>query len=364
MQRIFSGIRPSGDLHIGNYLGAIRQWVNLQDEHEVIFGIMDEHAITTPHEPDKLRQNTIETAMLYLAAGLNPKKVTLMVQSHVPAHAELGWILGTMTPLGELERMTQFKEKSRLIMRPVLYEEKGGKLVQITGDRVSKNLEEWQEKISKHKASIYAGLLNYPVLMAADILLYQTNAVPVGEDQVQHVELARSLAERFNNRHGKTFTVPEVMLQKEAARIMALDDPEKKMSKSGESDRGYILLTDSPDAIRDKIKAAVTDSGKEIKYDPAQKPAISNLLVIFSEFSGRPIAELERAYAGKSYADFKTDLAEAVAEGLAPLQQKFAEFKKDEKAVLNILREGSERAAAIAARTLSEVKQKIGFLMP
>ena len=328
-QRIFSGIRPSGDLHIGNYLGAIKQWVKLQDDHEVVFGIMDEHAITTPHEPAALRENTLETAMLYLAAGLDPEKVILMVQSQVSAHTELAWILGTITPLGELERMTQFKEKSHTLGA---------------------------------KEGTMAGLLNYPILMAADILLYQADAVPVGEDQVQHVEFTRSIAERFNNRYGKTFTVPKAMLERESARIMSLDDPSKKMSKSGESERGYILLTDSPDAIREKIKAAVTDSGKEIKYDPKSKPAISNLLVIFSEFSGKPIAELEDTYAGKSYVEFKNDVTRAVIAGLAPLQQKFKELEKDNDSVLRILRDGSERAAAMAQKTLADVKEKIGFL--
>ena len=258
-----------------------------------------------------------------------------MVQSRVPAHAELAWILGTMTPLGELERMTQFKEKSRSKLGALL---------------------------PAARQNVMAGLLNYPVLMAADILLYQADAVPVGEDQVQHVELARSIAERFNNRYGQTFTVPEVMLQHEAARIMALDDPTKKMSKSGESDRGYILPTDAPDAIREKIKTAVTDSGKEVTYNPDRKPAISNLLVIFSEFSGMPIRELERAYAGKSYVEFKADLAEAVISGLTPLQEKLAAFTKDPDGVRVILQKGSAKAAAIAEKTLNDVKQKIGFL--
>lgn len=328
-KRIFSGIRPSGDLHIGNYLGAIKQWLRLQDEHETFFCIVDEHAITTPHEPALLRRYTLDMAMIYLAAGIDPEKSTIFLQSHVPAHTELAWILGTMTPLGELERMTQFKEKSRSL-----------------GAR----------------EGIMAGLLNYPVLMAADILLYQTDAVPVGEDQVQHVELARSLAERFNNRYGRTFTVPAVMLQKESARIMALDDPTKKMSKSGESERGYVLLADKPDIIREKIKAAVTDSEKDVVYDPEKKPAISNLLVIFSEFSGQPLKELERDYSGKSYVEFKTNLAEAVVSGLAPLQQKFRELEQDQDSVLRILREGSAKAAAIASQTLTDVKEQIGFL--
>lgn len=328
-KRLFSGIRPSGDLHIGNYIGALRQWVKLQHEYEVVAGIVDEHAITTPHEPDELRKNTLETAMIYLAAGLDPEKVILMVQSHVPAHAELAWILGTMTPLGELERMTQFKEKGREL---------------------------------SPRQGVMAGLLNYPVLMAADILLYHAAVVPVGEDQVQHVELARSLAERFNNRYGKTFTVPKPLIGKESARIMSLTDPLKKMSKSDEGEKSYIKLTDSPDMIREKIKSAVTDSGKDIKYDPKLKPAISNLLVIFSEFSGKSIQELEHAYAGKSYAAFKQDLAEAVIDGLRPLQKKLAERRADESKVREMLKRGSNQAASIANATLKEVHQKIGFL--
>lgn len=350
MKRIFSGIRPSGDLHVGNYLGAIKQWLKLQDDHEVVFGIMDEHAITTPHEPEALRKNTLETAMFYLAAGLDPQKVTLMVQSQVPAHAELAWILGTMTPLGELERMTQFKEKTGL------------GIIRVSGKSETEIESRLAAERKERRQAVYAGLLNYPVLMAADILLYQTDAVPVGEDQVQHVELARSIAERFNNRYGKTFTVPQVMLQKESARIMSLDDPAKKMSKSGGSERGYILLTDSPDIIRGKIKAAVTDSGKEATYDPEEKPAISNLLVIFSEFSGKPIKTLEAEYAGKSYADFKADLAEAVVAGLTPLQEKFKKLEGDKDSVLRVLQNGSEKASTIANKTLADVKQKIGFL--
>jgi len=328
-KRIFSGIRPSGRLHIGNYIGALKQWLALQDKYEMVAGIVDAHAITTPHEPKELRKDTLETAMTYLAAGLDPQKAILMVQSHVPQHFELAWILGTMTPLGELERMTQFKEKGRE---------------------------------ANTRQGVMAGLLNYPILMAADILLYQSEVVPVGEDQVQHVELARSLAERFNNRYGETFALPQPLIGKESARIMSLQDPAKKMSKSDESEKSRIFLTDSPDAIREKCKAAVTDSGKEIAYDPANKPAISNLLVIFSEFSGKTIAELEKHYAKKTYAEFKRDLAEEIIGGLASLQQKFAEFQKDESAVREILNAGNERAAAIAAKTLAAVKQKIGFL--
>jgi len=327
--RVFSGIRPSGDLHIGNYLGAIKQWIQLQGSHEVFFGIMDLHAITTPHDPAKLRPQTIDTAATYLAAGLDSERVTLLVQSRVPAHTELAWILGTMTPLGELERMTQFKEKRR-------------------------DLEQ--------RDGIMAGLLSYPVLMAADILLYQTNLVPVGEDQVQHVELARSIAERFNNRYGEAFTVPRAMIQKETARIMSLTDPTQKMSKSDESDRSCILLADGPDVIRGKIKTAVTDSGQDIAYNPGGKPAIANLIAIFSEFSGVPISELEARYRGKGYAVFKSDLAEAIIAALEPFQQKFNELRRDESSIITILDGGTERAAAVARKTLTEVRSKIGFL--
>lgn len=328
-KRIFSGIRPSGDLHIGNYIGAVKQWLKLQDEYEMIAGIVDMHAITTPHQPEELRGDTLETAMIYLAAGLNPKRTILAVQSHVPAHAELAWILGTMTPLGELERMTQFKEKGRE---------------------------------AKTREGVMAGLFNYPVLMAADILIYQSEVVPVGEDQVQHVELARSLAERFNNRYGRTFTLPKPLIHKESARIMSLANPQKKMSKSDLNPKSYIRLVDSPKTIREKIKSAATDSGKDIIYNPTAKPAISNLLVIFSEFSGKSIAALEKEYNGRDYAGFKSDLAEAVIAGLKPLQNKLEELKKDEKQVLEILQAGAEKASAIAEKTLIEVKRKIGFL--
>lgn len=327
MKRVFSGIQPSGALHIGNYIGAIQQFVELQDAHEAFYCIVDEHAITVPQEPDELRSDTLAVTLTYLAAGVDPQKSVIFVQSHVPAHAELAWILNTFTPMGELERMTQFKEKRQ-----------------------------------KQKA-VYAGLFNYPTLMAADILLYHTDLVPVGKDQLQHIELTRSLAERFNNRFGKTFTIPEPRLKKEAALIMSLTSPTKKMSKSDEDENSRINLADPLEVIRKKIKAAVTDSGTEITYDPEQKPAVSNLLVIFSEFSGKPIRELEAAYAGTSYEEFKRDLAEAVVAGLAPLQQKFADLCNDKEAVKKILRDGSARAAEIANKTLADVKQKIGFLI-
>lgn len=330
-QVLFSGIQPSGILHIGNYLGAIKQWVELQDTYRSFFCIVDEHAITVPQDPKELRENTLKTAMMYLAAGIDPKKSTIFVQSHVPTHTELGWILNTMTPLGELERMTQFKEKA--------------------GDQ-------------RKKTGVFAGLFNYPTLMAADILLYKTNIVPVGGDQLQHVELTRSLAERFNNRFGETFAIPKAMVSKTGARIMGLDDPTKKMSKSAPSPDNYISLLDVPEEIRRKIKIAVTDSGTEIKYDEKQKPAISNLLAIYHLFSGRPVGDLEKEYRGKGYAEFKQNLGDIIIKALKPLQERHRELEKNEDEVLKILHNGADAARNIADKTLHEVKERVGFLMP
>ena len=325
---LFSGIQPSGILHIGNYLGAIKQWVELQDQYRSFFCVVDEHAITVPHDPKELRENTLKTAMIYLASGIDPKKSTIFIQSHVPAHTELGWILNTMTPLGELERMTQFKEK----------------------------------RTAQEHAGVYAGLFNYPTLMAADILLYKTNAVPVGEDQLQHVELTRSLAERFNNRYGETFAVPKAIVNKSSARIMGLDDPLAKMSKSAPNANNYISLLDSPDEIRRKIKIAVTDSGSEIIYDEKKKPAVSNLLAIYSLFSGKNVNDVENTYSGKGYAEFKDGLTEIIVQGLAPLQKRFHELEKDRGEVAQVLRDGAAVADKISKKTLSEVKGKMGFL--
>jgi tryptophanyl-tRNA synthetase len=326
-KRVFSGVQPSGSLHIGNYLGAIKRFVELQEHHEVFYCVVDEHAITVPQEPGQLRRDTLDVASTYLAAGLDPKRSTIFVQSHVPAHTELGWIINTFTPMGELERMTQFKEKGK-----------------------------------KQRSGVFAGLFNYPTLMAADILLYQTHIVPVGEDQTQHIELTRSIAERFNNRYGKTFEIPEALVKKETAKILSLTNPAEKMSKSDPSDKSRINLTDSSDLIREKIKSAVTDSDKEIRFDPRAKSAISNLLVIFSEFSRHSIQELEEAYRGKSYVQFKSDLAEAVVAGLSPIQEKLRELRSDEATIREILAAGSKHASTIAEKTLADVKQKIGFL--
>lgn len=325
-QTLLSGIMPSGNLHIGNYLGAIKQWVMLQDRFRVFIMIADLHAITTPQEPAELHEKTLELALLLFSCGIDPKKSVVFLQSHIPAHTELAWILNTITHLGELERMTQFKDK----------QETSGAL---------------------------AGLLNYPVLEASDILLYQPSVVPVGEDQKQHLELARSLARKFNNKFGKTFTIPKALLQKNAARIMGLDNPDKKMSKSAESANNYIALLDSPDEIRRKIKIAVTDSGKEIKYDREQKPAISNLISIYSEFSGKPHSKIEEMYKNKGYADFKKDLADLIIEKLSPIQKRFYQLSKNKNRLLKILQRGAAGARISAAETLKSAKEKMGFII-
>jgi len=327
---IFSGVAPSGNIHIGNYFGAIKQWVDLQNsgDYRTIFCVVDEHAITVPQDPKKLRAKIMEVAALYLSAGIDPSKSLVFIQSHVSEHAELGWILNTITPLGELQRMTQFKDKS-----------------------------------GKQK-SILAGLLNYPTLMAADILLYRTDLVPVGEDQLQHIELTRELAKKFNARFGETFVIPEPMINKTGARIMGLDNPKNKMSKSAESPNNFIALLDSPETIRKKIKVAVTDSGSEIRYDKEKKPAVSNLLTIYSLFTGKAIEEIEKEYGGKGYAEFKKDLAEIAVEGLSPIQAKYKELEENPDALMSILKKGAEKAKESASLTMSDVREKIGFVLP
>jgi tryptophanyl-tRNA synthetase len=369
-QRIFSGVQPTGNLHIGNYLGAIKQWLELQDSYEAFFCVVDEHAITVPQNPKELQENTLNLAMIYLAAGVDPKKSTIFIQSHVPAHAELGWILNTMTPLGELERMTQFKSKGKIadfqdIFQPLTYTETDIQPKEDPLDIIRKQNEVIKNFIGdfSQRSKISAGLLNYPTLMAADILLYQTDAVPVGDDQSQHVELTRSLAKRFNNRFGEVFKIPELLIRKETARIMGLDDPTKKMSKSATSTNNYIALLDAPDEIRRKVKIAVTDSEKEVRYDENTKPAISNLMQIYAAFSDKSHQDIQNAYAGKSYADFKNDLGELLVEKLTPFQEKYYELAKDKKQVLDILHTGADRANEIANATLCDVQQKIGFVL-
>ena len=325
MDRLFSGIQPSGNLHLGNYLGAIKQWVELQDTYEAVFCVVDMHAITVPQDPAELRRKTIEIAKIYLASGIDPQKSTLFVQSHVPGHAELGWILNTIATMGELGRMTQFKDK--------------------------------MQKKGVDASSV--GLFDYPVLMAADILLYDTAVVPVGEDQKQHVELTRDLALRFNGRFGETFVIPEPLIQREGARIMGLDDPTKKMSKSAASEYNYIALSDDADTIRKKVKKAVTDSGSEIVYRD-DKPALKNLINIYTLLSGKKVDEVEALYQGKGYGDFKMDLAEVIVDFLVPFQARMAAISDEE--ALAALRAGAENANALARKKIESVYEKVGFV--
>lgn len=323
--RVFSGIRPSGQLHIGNYLGAIRQWVSLQQKAECLFCIVDLHAITTPYEPKDLQKSIRDTAVVYLAAGLDPNRCVLFLQSQIPEHTELAWLLGTITPLGELKRMTQFKEKAK-----------------------------------KYK-QVQAGLLNYPLLMASDILLYKATAVPVGEDQKQHVELTRELARKFNQRFGQTFPLPKALLPKEGAKVMSLQNPKKKMSKTDDP-KGFIALTDEPEVIKEKVMGAVTDSGRKIKYDPQRKPGLSNLLLIYAQFSGKEIKALEKKFAGKGYSQLKKSLANLLIKSLEPFRQKQKEFSKREVYLQEILEQGRKKARILAKDTITEVKQKMGLL--
>jgi len=325
-KRIFSGIQPSGNLHLGNYLGAIKNWVKLQDEFDSIFCVVDLHAITVPQDPEALKKKTLEIAKIYLASGIDPKKSAIFIQSHIPEHSELAWILNTIAKIPELEKMTQFKDKS--------------------------------QKEGRESSSV--GLFDYPVLMAADILLYNTEVVPVGEDQLQHIEITRTLANRFNKKFGETFIVPEHFIKKEGMRIMALDDPTKKMFKSAKSEYNYIALTDSEEVIRKKIKKAVTDSGSEIVYRD-DKPALKNLINIYSLLLEKTPQDIEKMYAGKQYSDFKTGLADTIVNFLQPLQEKINAIS-DAK-VLEILQAGAAKVRPLAQQKLNEVKKKLGFII-
>lgn len=322
--KIFSGIRPTGKLHIGHCLGVIKQWLELQAENECVFCIVDWHAITTPYEPEKLQENVKETALTYLSLGLDPEKCILFVQSSVKEHTELAWILDTIVPVAELFRMTQYKEKSQ-----------------------------------EQKESPNMGLLNYPVLMAADILLYNTEIVPVGEDQVQHVELARTIAKKLNNKFGKTFILPKPRLTK-GARIMSFKDPTKKMSKS-HGEKSYISLFEEPGSIRGKVMTAVTDAGSEIKYNPKTKPGISNLLDVYSIVSGLPIEQIEQNFQGKGYSQFKESLANCLVQYLAPFKKKREEILKKQGFVEEILTKGAKKAQAIAGATMERVRKNAGL---
>ena len=324
--RVFSGIQPTGTLHIGNYLGAIKQWLLLQEQNECVFCIVDLHALTVPFNPKNLQDSILEKAIVYLAAGINPEKSIIFVQSQVKEHSELAWLLNTITPLGDLARMTQYKEKSK-----------------------------------KFKENLNAGLLDYPVLMAADILLYQTDLVPVGEDQKQHVELARTIARKFNQKFGDVFKIPEARIPKFGARIMSLQNPAKKMSKT-DSRESYIGLFDEPEEIKEKIMKAVTDTGKIIKYDPEKKAGISNLLMIYSLFSGKTIKELEKKFKGKGYSEFKKSLSELLIDSLESFRRKKKELLAREVYVREILNQGRNRAQVIANSTMQEVRKKMGLI--
>ena len=324
--RILSGIQPTGEIHIGNYLGAIKQWIELQEKNECIFFIADLHSLTVPYTSETLQDLILEKVICYLAAGINPEKSILFVQSHVKEHTELTWLLNTICPVGELERMTQYKEKSK-----------------------------------KFKKNVNAGLLDYPVLMAADILLYKTEAVPVGKDQVQHVELARTIARKFNQKFGKTFVEPKALLHKIGAKIMSLTNPKNKMSKTG-NPQSYISLFDTPTTIRKKIMSAVTDTGKKIKYDPYKKLGISNLLTIYSLFSGKSIGEIEKKFENKGYADLKKSLAKLLIDSLEPFLRKKKELLVREVYIKEILSQGRRRAQMIASSTMTEVRKKMGLV--
>ena len=324
MKRVFSGVQPTGNIHIGNYLGALRQFVELQDDNECIYCIVDLHSITVPQDPKELRKHILDGASLYLAVGIDPKKSIIFVQSDVSGHSELSWILTCSAYTGELSRMTQFKDKSR------------------------------------GRESAPAGLFMYPVLMAADILLYDADIVPVGNDQKQHIELCRDLAQRVNHKYKDTFVVPDGRFLKSGARIMALDDPTSKMSKSAQTIHSRISLVDEDHQINKSIMRATTDSDGEIRFDVENKPGISNLLNIYSAFSGEDIDNIVAKYSGKGYGDFKKDLVGITQEALAPIKKNFDEIRESQE-LIDILREGAEKAGAIAEKTMKRVKKNFGL---
>jgi len=326
-KRIFSGVQPSGNLTIGNYLGAIKNWIPMQDEFECLYCVVDLHTLTVRQKPADLRQRSLNLLALYMACGLDPQKSILFMQSHVSAHAELAWVLNCYTYMGELNRMTQFKDKSL-----------------------------------KHGDNINAGLLTYPVLMAADILLYQADLVPIGQDQKQHLEITRDIAERFNGIYGDTFTIPEAYIPKIGAKIMSLQEPEKKMSKSDENENAYVFILDSEDAILRKFKRAVTDSEREIRYDEVNKPGVSNLISIYSAVTNKNFGDIEKEFEGRTYGDLKEVVGQSVTEVLKPIQNKYNEFSSNKDYLNSILKENSEKAAYMARKTLSKVYKKIGLV--
>ena len=325
MQRVFSGIQPSGIPTLGNYLGAIRNWVPMMRDHECIYSVVDLHAITVRQDAAELRKACLKVMSLFLAVGLDPQKSLIYFQSHVAAHAELGWILNCYTYMGELSRMTQFKDKSQ-----------------------------------SHADNINAGLFTYPALMAADILLYQTDLVPIGADQKQHLELTRDVAERFNGVYGQVFTVPEAYIPKIGGRVMSLQEPTRKMSKSDPEDT-YIAMLDAPEVIRRKLRRAVTDCDGAVRYDPENKPGVSNLMSILSTLSGQTFEAIERDFEGKGYGAFKDAVAECVVEALAPIQARYNQIVSDKAYLQEVMTTSAERAARLAARTMAKVRKKVGL---
>jgi tryptophanyl-tRNA synthetase len=326
--RVFSGIQPTGAKHLGNYIGGFRQYVATQEGNDAFFCIVDLHSITVDYDPKDLHERTLDLAALLFAVGLDPDRSTVFCQSHVTAHAEAAWLLSAVTGFGQLGRMTQFKEKG------------------------------------EGKEFISAGLFTYPVLMAGDILLYQTDIVPVGDDQRQHIELTRDIAERFNARYGETFKVPRGVFPEVGARIMDLQEPTKKMSTTGGTAQGTVLLLDDADTIRKKFKTAVTDSGRDVAYDPGAKPGVSNLIEILAVASGRPIPDVAVAYDGKGYGDLKGDTAEAVIELVAPVQQRYAELRADDAELKRLLGVGADKARQVSAPTLRQMYERMGFVTP
>ena len=325
-KRIFSGIQPSGELTLGSYMGAIKNWVSLQEEYDCLYCIVDMHAITVRQVPAELRRHTLVQLAAYIASGLDPEKNVLFVQSHVPAHAQLGWVLDCYTMFGELSRMTQFKDKS-----------------------------------AKHADNINCGLFTYPVLMAGDILLYQANLVPVGVDQTQHLEICRDIATRFNGLYGNVFTIPEGYYPKLGARVMSLQDPKRKMSKS-DPDDCFISMLDGPDVVRRKLRRAVTDSESEIRFDAENKPGVSNLLAMLCALTGESMDHAVESFAGKGYGDLKSAVADAIVATLEPIQADYNRYMSDKAYLETVYRQGAERAGRMAERTLSKAMKKIGFI--
>lgn len=328
---IFSGVQPSGELSIGNYIGSLKNWVPVQETSDCIYCVVDQHAITVRQDPKMLKERTLDTLAIFLACGIDPDKSTLFVQSHVACHAELAWALNCYTQMGELSRMTQFKDKSK-----------------------------------RYNNNISAGLYNYPVLMAADILLYQAALVPVGDDQKQHIELTRDIAERFNSIYGETFVLPEALIPKSGARVMSLQEPTKKMSKSDDNPKNVIRILEEPKSIVKKIKSAVTDSDDPpvVAYDWEHKPGVSNLLELMSVATGQPVEDLVKHFEGCMYGTFKAEVADAVVAMLEPVQSEYARIRKDEAYMHQILKDGAQKAHARAIKTLHDVYDKIGFIVP